>query len=137
MLWSKILVAYDGSELAKKSLDKALELQSMTSAKVGVVYVTEIPRMQRSMEKMQNEIEANDDRILKELEERLSGLSDKCAVEHLQGMEVSYALLEHAKKGGYDLIVIGSRGLTGIHEFIGSVSHAIIQHSTVPVLVVK
>lgn len=137
MLCSKILVAYDGSELAKKSLDKALELQAVTSAKVCVVYVTEIPRMPRPMEKIQDGIEYQNNKILNELEKKLSGLSDKCSVEHLQGMEVSYALLEHARRCGYDLIVIGSRGLTGIHEFIGSVSHAVIQHSTVPVLVVK
>lgn len=137
MLWSKILVAYDGSELAKKSLDKALELQAVTSAKVCVVYVTEIQSMQRSMEKIQEGIEAQDDKILNELAKKLSCLSDKCSVERLQGMEVSFSILEHALKGGYDLIVIGSRGLTGIHEFIGSVSHAVIQHSTVPVLVVK
>ncbi|WP_256711219.1 universal stress protein [Paenibacillus sp. FSL H7-0331] len=37
-----------------------------------------------------------------------------------------------------DLIVIGSRGLNAISEFIlGSVSHNVVQHAKIPVLVVK
>jgi nucleotide-binding universal stress UspA family protein len=47
------------------------------------------------------------------------------------------ALLEHAKSQNCDLIIMGSRGLSGFKEFLGSVSHYIVQHSPVPVLLVK
>ncbi|MDF2937997.1 MAG: UspA domain protein, partial [Paenibacillaceae bacterium] len=34
--------------------------------------------------------------------------------------------------------IIGSRGLGGIREFVlGSVSHNVVQHAVVPVLVIK
>lgn len=45
--------------------------------------------------------------------------------------------LEHAKENNSDLIIMGSRGLSGVKEFLGSVSHFVIQHSPVPVLIIK
>ncbi|MGG6460906.1 MAG: universal stress protein [Candidatus Eiseniibacteriota bacterium] len=37
-----------------------------------------------------------------------------------------------------DLIVIGSRGLGSVKEFLlGSVSHAVTRHASIPVLIVK
>ncbi|MFB5610052.1 MAG: universal stress protein, partial [Nitrosarchaeum sp.] len=45
---------------------------------------------------------------------------------------------EMAKKKGFDIIVIGSRGQSGIKEiFLGSVANAIIHKSKIPVLVIK
>jgi nucleotide-binding universal stress UspA family protein len=50
----------------------------------------------------------------------------------------SKVILKTAEDVSANLIVIGSRGLSGIRElFLGSVSHAVVQHSTIPVLVVK
>jgi nucleotide-binding universal stress UspA family protein len=47
-------------------------------------------------------------------------------------------ILDYTKKNHNDLIVIGSRGLGGIREFVlGSVSHNVVQHARIPVLVVK
>lgn len=47
-------------------------------------------------------------------------------------------LLDFAKENDSDIIIIGSRGLGGIREFVlGSVSHNVVQHAQVPVLVVK
>lgn len=43
-----------------------------------------------------------------------------------------------AKEGGYDLIVMGSRGLGGLAELVlGSVSHHVVQHAPTPVLIVR
>ncbi len=47
-------------------------------------------------------------------------------------------ILDFAVKNDNDVIVIGSRGLGGIREFVlGSVSHNVVQHARIPVLVVK
>ncbi len=38
---------------------------------------------------------------------------------------------------GYDLIVLGTRGLSAVKEFmLGSVSSRVVQHSKIPVLIV-
>jgi nucleotide-binding universal stress UspA family protein len=47
-------------------------------------------------------------------------------------------IIECAEKENMDLIVVGSRGLNAIQEFmLGSVSHKVVQKADRPVLVVK
>ncbi|WKB35977.1 universal stress protein [Terrilactibacillus sp. S3-3] len=45
--------------------------------------------------------------------------------------------MDHIKENHYDLVILGSRGLSGIREFLGSVSHGVVQRSPVPVLIIK
>jgi nucleotide-binding universal stress UspA family protein len=45
--------------------------------------------------------------------------------------------IAHAKNK-FDIIIIGSRGLGSVKEvFLGSVSHAVVHKSKIPVLIVK
>jgi nucleotide-binding universal stress UspA family protein len=47
------------------------------------------------------------------------------------------AIVEKAKKGGFDLIVMATHGRSGLKRlFLGSVSEDVIRHAGVPVLVV-
>lgn len=47
------------------------------------------------------------------------------------------AILDEAEELGAKAIVIGSRGLTGVKSMLlGSVSHAVVQHADLPVIVV-
>ena len=72
-----------------------------------------------------------------EVKKRLDGEGVAYNAEMIQGGPAE-VILEYAKEKGNDLIVIGSRGLGGIREFVlGSVSHNVVQHATIPVLVVK
>lgn len=64
---------------------------------------------------------------------RSHGLSGRVVIEQWAPAPM---ILKHAKRG--DLIVVGSRGLTGLDRFmIGSVSTQVVQHATCSVLVVK
>lgn len=50
----------------------------------------------------------------------------------------SSTIVEVAEKGGYALIVLGSRGLGGISGLIlGSTSRRVVESCTVPILIVK
>ena len=46
-------------------------------------------------------------------------------------------IIKLIEKGGYDLMVIGSRGLSGIKAYLGSVSHKVLNGSKVSVLIAK
>jgi nucleotide-binding universal stress UspA family protein len=48
------------------------------------------------------------------------------------------AIAEYARSHGADLIVIGTRGRTGMKRMLlGSVASGVVAHSTCPVLVVR
>jgi len=50
----------------------------------------------------------------------------------------SNKIVETAKEGNFDIIVMGSRGLGAIKEFfLGSVSDRVADEATCPVLIVK
>jgi nucleotide-binding universal stress UspA family protein len=51
--------------------------------------------------------------------------------------QATEVILDAIRSGGHDLVAVGSRGRGGIGALLlGSVSHSLIQHSPVPVLVV-
>ncbi|MNI12816.1 Stress response protein NhaX [compost metagenome] len=55
----------------------------------------------------------------------------------LQGSPAE-VILSYTKKHDNDVIIIGSRGLGTIREFVlGSVSHNVVQNAKIPVLVIK
>lgn len=48
------------------------------------------------------------------------------------------SIIEYAKQGNFDLIVIGTKGLTGAEKFLmGGVASSVIQHAHCPVLAVR
>lgn len=72
-----------------------------------------------------------------EVKSRLEAEGLNATVELLQGSPAE-VILNYSKEHDVDVIVIGSRGLGGIREFVlGSVSHNVVQSARIPVLVVK
>lgn len=142
--YSRILVAYDGSELSKKAFDIALELAKKDEhIQLGVIIVSNT-RSYASMgsygiysKEMIKEIHENIKNISSEIKSELAKIPNKTRVDVLEGSP-GKIIVEFAKKNDFDLIVLGSRGLSNIKElFLGSVSHYVVQRSHCPVFVVK
>ncbi|WKB36071.1 universal stress protein [Terrilactibacillus sp. S3-3] len=74
--------------------------------------------------------------IISKAKEVLKDLPNRTHAYVKEG-QVLRTILEQINENDYDLVVIGSRGLSGFKEFLGSVSHSVVQHSSVPVLVIK
>ncbi|HHW37691.1 MAG TPA: universal stress protein [Bacillales bacterium] len=143
-MFSKILVAYDGSDLAKKALQMAMEFsQGNPDLSLEIVHVYQIPTVAigegvytPSAQAAMNYLE-NAQKVLAEAEELVAGTIKNFNVTLREGI-IARNLLDHANETGCDFILIGSRGLSGIKEyFLGSVSHNVVQKSKVPVLIVK
>jgi len=149
----RILIAYDGSEPSKHALDQGMSLAELTSSEVTILSV--VPRVMipvysdvgaassmytgREMAEIQEDMrEFYSDslrKVSKELQERYTGV--KVDTELLEGRP-SQTIIELAEDDGYDLIVIGSRGLGGITGWIlGSTSRRVVESCTVPILVIK
>jgi nucleotide-binding universal stress UspA family protein len=66
---------------------------------------------------------------------RKSGVRFRATLE--EGTPIGAVLIEVAIREGAEMIVVGSRGLSGVTEFLlGSVSHQVAHHSPIPVVIV-
>jgi nucleotide-binding universal stress UspA family protein len=143
MFCTNILVAYDGSELSDKALQKAMQIVEMNpvvslevlvvikfTTFVGSIYAPGYDKVIESDLQYCSELVAKADNAL-------SNMKTRHSVSLVQGLPEE-EILNFAKEHGSDLIIMGSRGLTGLKEmFMGSVSHYVVQHAEIPVLIVK
>jgi nucleotide-binding universal stress UspA family protein len=143
-LFSKILVAVDGSIFARQALDHAISLAKSYGSKLTLMYVVH-RRVYVAAEEAGfvttapeiHDMEEAGKRILNESRDavRSAGVEADTALVH--GIPAD-EVVRKAEAEGYDLIVVGSRGRTGIEAFLlGSVSDKITHHAKCPVLVVK
>lgn len=141
MLFRKILVAFDGSHQSRLALRKSIELtQHRPAAEIDVLYVSNVPKVwypelpAASMYELESRTAQT---LLAEAETALKGADRRWRTLIAEGRPAK-TIVEHAVEGGYDLIIMGSRGRSGLTElFLGSVSHNVVQHSPVPVLIMK
>ena len=93
-----------------------------------------------------DQIQATEDELRKQADEILSEaklLGDKEKVKVDKAIVVANyscaaAIIDYAKKNNVDLIVVGTKGMTGLKHFLlGSVANNIISHAHCPVLAVK
>jgi len=129
----KIVVAYDGSENAKRALFFVLKLIKKEDEINLVTVIKEAPRSpeQKIIQEREEALEKQKE-VIKELE------GYKVHSEILESADVAEAVIEYCNKINCDMIVTGSRGLTGLKKTIlGSVSSSLVSKSKVPVLVVK
>lgn len=133
-----ILLATDGSVYSEYAVKEAIALARSHATRLPVIYVLEVnPEFategQKFVEKL--EIEAKDylDRIKKEA----SGEDVELEIIVRRGEETYKAIVEEAEKRNTDVIVMGTRGRTGIKKLLmGSVAAKVIGHAHCNVLVV-
>lgn len=122
----RILVGVDGSEHSKMALYEAINLAKKFSGFVKVITVY----------KQGMAVEA--EKILKEAEQHLEKEKIAHEASSILGSNPSRALVNMAKHGEFDLIVVGSRGLGSAAALIlGSVSRRVVTKAQCDVLVVK
>jgi nucleotide-binding universal stress UspA family protein len=75
---------------------------------------------------------------LKQIEEAAKKRGIRSKTEILDGGSKVEVIIDYAEKNSVDLIVIGSRGLTGFKRLLlGSTANAVITNSPCPVMVVR
>lgn len=74
--------------------------------------------------------------VLKKTKEALGLPDERVTTKHAIGVPAD-AIIQEASQGGYDVILMGRRGLSPVKEFfLGSVSHAVLHAARCPVIVV-
>jgi universal stress protein A len=144
----KILTPVDFSSCSRAALDHALVFAERFGAKVDVLHVWDVPPSVRS--DMLFVADGNDSEPAesvvssaagREMNGFLHGLpADKKGLVHVR-MEHGDAvptILEVAASGGYDLVVMGTHGRTGLSALLmGSVAEKVVRQATCPVMTVR
>jgi nucleotide-binding universal stress UspA family protein len=140
-----ILVPVDFSPHADRALKYAAMLAQRLSAGLELVHVVENPFITGAWSAEAYLPNAGEllEGLIANAEQRLAtlgqpaaalGVAAKTAV--LSGRPAQ-AIVEHAKAGGFDLIVMGTHGRTGLsHVMMGSVAEGVIRNAPCPVFTV-
>ena len=139
-MFTKILIAYDGSDHARKAADIARELANKLQADVCVVVAYEPlpsylgkPNIQAVIDSRMDHAEAK----MKEAIEAIGNITGKVTREVLEG-PASEAILDVAEVQKIELIIMGTRGLGSLKGLlIGSTSQKVLSHALCPVLLAR
>jgi len=153
-MMKKILVPIDGSEQADKALTFALDLAQKYTTEVEILHVippfsiklTPYPVMGESpvippqwLNDYYKQAKEESGKMLSEAKKLAQSKAGDLKISSKLGEgRPSDIIVAEAESENFDLIVMGSRGLGGIKEFIlGSVSNQVVHESKSPVLIVK
>ena len=150
---SKILVAIDGSHAAFDAADYAMMLAKQHNAQLFLLHVLhpeeyysslqffEIKQSSDSKELIeQAKTEANKwfDIIKKKIEEDILEKQMKIETAIIVSTATVDSILDYADEKDIDLIVVGTRGRSGIKKLLlGSTASGIVTYASCPVIVVK
>lgn len=138
----KILVPVDGSESSKKALEMGIAIAKAANASLTILEVVEefgpLPGYYEKAPEGKDRVkwisEQRFEKIRSPLDESPEIKWDRLVLEGYP----ADTIVETATKGNYDMIVIGSRGLSAVGRFlVGSVSDRIVHHATCSVTVVR
>jgi nucleotide-binding universal stress UspA family protein len=141
----KILVPVDFSEHSQRALDEAIGLAKKFGAELHLLHcyqlypvgATGAPYDIVLPETLERAIREGASGLLSEWKQKAAGQGVQVQ-EHLDAGAPSSGIADLAEKLGADLIVMGSRGLTGLkHLMLGSVAERTIRIAPCPVLIVK
>ena len=144
-MYKRILVPTDGSDVTSKAVDTAIGLARALGAQLETLSVKE-PFPYSAMSEIQpiapqEYFEAQEQIAQRRVQKvvdvcRAAGM--ECTALTLEAVHPWEAIIEHAKAGACDLIVMASHGRRGMRALLlGSETQRVLVHSTVPVLVVR
>jgi nucleotide-binding universal stress UspA family protein len=142
----RVLAPIDFSDPSKYALRLAKEVTATYSAQLDLLFVAEertvpvfsdtgIPRLNRL--KMDPEIVKDSSRALEQLSDSTDG-PDVPARGHVAEGDVSKQVVRFAETHDADLIIMATRGLSGLDRFfLGSVTQRVVRSAPCPVLTVN
>lgn len=143
---ASILVPVDFSSCSRTALTHALSLAEQLGATVHALHVTQVPQFKNEPRiagergtTTLREYALNDAQL--ELDAFLEGIDGeqrgkiKTTIDSGSPRE---RIVDHAKRGAYDLVVMGTHGRTGrVHSLVGSVAESVVRTAPCPVLTVR
>jgi nucleotide-binding universal stress UspA family protein len=144
-MFKRILVPTDGSEITGRAVAIAVGLAKTVDAEVFTLCVKE-PFPYGAVAEMQptppqeffDAQERSAARHIRAVIDACDAAGVVCHAQTIEGLQPWEAIVEHARQQQCDLLVMGSHGRKGLATlFLGSETHDVLSHTTVPVLVVR
>ena len=147
----RILVPVDGSKPSIGASVQAIDIAKYLDAELIALYIVSpdirydymediiTPRLPRALKDVMMIAMQKGERHVKKVQQRASQKKVKVKTDVVIGVSsVVKEIVGYAEKNKIDMIVIGSRGLSGIKKMLlGSVASGVVTYSHCPVLVAK
>ena len=140
LMYKRILVAVDGSENSKRAAQHAAKLAALSKdTHVEIIFVQDFEKIRSDVKQKPGTPDIDIER--KKRLAPIKGVFELPLVSHelvIKQGDPGSTIVSFANRGGFDLVVIGSRGLNSFQEMvIGSVSQKVAKKVNAPVMIVK
>lgn len=138
-MYTSILIPVDGSENSMRATKHAIDLAVKFNARLIGLHVidTRILKAAEGSSKLLSQLQRLGENYLKDVATLAGEVKVKVETSLQEGLPVD-VIVEEAEKRNVDLIVMGTRGLTGAKRVVlGSTAEQVIRWAACPVLVVK
>jgi universal stress protein A len=143
-----ILVPVDFSEASRAALSYARDLAQALGARLDLLHVWEIPPYippeamvgvpGQTAQTLSRTAQAHAEQQMQVLATEARAAGALIDQTKLESGDPARTIVEVADSGGYDLIVIGTHGRTGLgHLLMGSVAEKVVRRASCPVLSVR
>jgi len=106
-------------------------LDKSTLGGIGDVFGLRVGEYEKAMRKRSEE-------LLTEVQQIIEKQGIKSSVEVIGNKSVAQAIIDYARESGTDVIVIGTKGLTGVEKFVmGGVASSVIHDAHCPVVAIR
>lgn len=141
-MFSRIVAGTDGSDTANAAVAEAIELAKRSGAELHLVNAYKRPSSAEAAPFAASAAPGTTDaafrqvgeEMLAEVARSIEGLD---VHTHVRSGGAADALVDVADAVGADVIVVGSKGMTGARRIIGSVPNSVAHRSPCHVLIVK
>ncbi|MFH1596589.1 MAG: universal stress protein [Pseudomonadota bacterium] len=136
----KVLVATDGSEHSMKAVQRALELVEKQGAEVTLMTVAYYAKddFDEMPLNIQDKLEDEAKGVLRKAKAVFDEANVKVDWVLETGLVPANLIIKKAKEGGFDRIILGSSGRTGLQGVLmGSTAAKVVAHAPCEVTVVR
>jgi nucleotide-binding universal stress UspA family protein len=140
-IFSKILIAIDGSDASMDAVDYAISLSKQYNAEIYALHVIRADvdlfgphETSEYTTEMRNEGEKYMDKVRLKANEK----NIQIKTEIISSTNIAGGIVDYAEENNIDLIVLGTRGLSGFKKLLlGGVATNVVTYAHCPVMVVK
>jgi len=145
-MFNKILVPVDGSPFSNAAIEKAREIAEAFGSEIILLNAVEAssidypsypykfsPELIRNFKKEYQEISV---KILEDARKKLADFGKKVKTESIEG-PASEVIVQYAEDNPIDLVIMGSNGMSGMRNIMGSVTRKVVLNIKKPILIIS